>query len=101
MTWLLRLAALLAAFFLLHWLWRWFWRSGWQRLFRYTLERVDRPPVPPARHGTIKRDAVCGTHVDVEVSIRENVDGETLHFCSERCRAAYRARHLTRAQKTG
>lgn len=100
MTWLLRLAALLAAFFLLRWLWYWFWRSGWKRLFHYTLERIDRGPPPAARRGTMKRDPMCGTHVDVEVSVRESANGETLHFCSAHCRDAYRAQRPGRVQET-
>lgn len=101
MSWPLRLAALLAAFFLLRWLWRWFWRSGWKRLVAYTVGRVDRPAVPPTRHGTVKRDLVCGTYVDVEVSVQEIVDGEIQHFCSEHCRNLYRARHSVEIRKTG
>lgn len=92
MTWLLRLAALLVAFLLLSWLWRWFWRTGWKRLFHYTLDRMERPAAPPTRHGTVKRDPVCGTYVDVAVSVQEHAHGETLHFCSERCRDTYCAR---------
>lgn len=101
MTWLLRLSGLLAAFFLLRWLWLWFWSSGWKHLFHYTFGRVEKPPTPTIRHGIIKRDPVCGTYVDVEVSLQENAHGETLHFCSERCRDAYRVRQPVAAQKTG
>ena len=100
MTWLLRLAALLAAFLLLRWLWQWFWHSGWKHLFYYTLERAQKPPALPSRHGTIKRDPICGTYVDVEVSVRESGNGDTLHFCSERCRSAYRFRQGIAVQKT-
>lgn len=101
MTWLLRLAALLAAFFLLSWLWRWFWSRGWQRLFSYTLERVQRPAASSARRGTVKRDPVCGTYVDVDVSVQEPAPGETLHFCSECCRDAYRARQRVDVPNVG
>ena len=101
MTWLLRLAALLAAFFLLRWLWTWFWRQGWKRLFAYTLERTERAATAPTRHGTFKRDPLCGTFVDVEVSVEERENGKTLYFCSAQCRDAYRARRPFRAEKTG
>lgn len=99
MTWLLRLGSLLAAFFLLRWLWSWFWRGGWQRMFLYFFGRAQRPLTPGVRHGTIKRDPVCGTFVDIELSVQERADGETLHFCSERCRDAYRAGQPVPAQK--
>lgn len=100
MTWLLRLGALLVGFLILRWLWLWFWRSGWKRLFDYTLGKVNRPPVPPARHGTIKRDPVCGTFVDVELAVRETDGRQTLYFCSERCRDAHRARQPANATTT-
>lgn len=101
MTWLLRFAALVAAFFLLRWLWGWFWRTGWKRLLGIPLQRAQNSSAPPARHGTAKRDPVCGTFVDVELSVRESAGGETLHFCSERCRDAYRARQPLEIKKTG
>lgn len=101
MSWLLRLGSLLAAFFLLRWLWSWFWRSGWQRLFLHLWGRVAKPMAPGVRQGTMKRDLVCGTYVDVELSVRESADGETLHFCSEGCRDAYRARQPLTVRKAG
>lgn len=101
MTWLLRLAAVLAAFLLVRWLWFWFWRSGWKRLVEYALGRVERPAPPPTHRGTAKRDPVCGTFVAVDVSVVEQARGETLYFCSERCRATYRARQQDAAHKAG
>ncbi|MBI2955952.1 MAG: hypothetical protein HYY26_01435 [Acidobacteria bacterium] len=89
MNWLLRLAALLAAFWLLLAVLRWFWRALAGRLLFYSSERVSRPP---ARHGTFKRDPVCGTYVDVELAVSERQNGAVVHFCSEHCRDAYRAR---------
>lgn len=90
MTALLRLAALLAAFLLLRWLWLWFWRHGWKRLVHYALRNVAQPVASPSRRGTVKRDPVCGTFVDVEVAVQEKEDGRMLYFCSERCREAHR-----------
>lgn len=101
MNWLLRLAALVAVVLLLRWLWLWFWRHGWTRLFLSTLERTRPSSAPSVRTGTFKRDPVCGTHVDVQLSVQENVDGRILHFCSERCRQAYRARQSRSAQGLG
>lgn len=78
MIWLLRFAALLAAFYLLRELVRWLWRVGLRGLFA----SLERKRVPAVRHGTIKRDPVCGTYVDVEVSVQAQCAGEVLHFCS-------------------
>lgn len=91
MSWLLRLAALLAAFFLLRELARWLWRLGWDRFLSSLRGRLERAS-PPLHQGIIKRDPICGTYVDVEVSVQASKGGEILHFCSERCRDAYRAR---------
>lgn len=90
MTGLLRLAALLAAFLLLRWLWLWFWRRGWKHLVHYALRKVNQPAASPSRQGTVKRDPVCGTFVDIEVAVRQVEDGRILYFCSERCREAHR-----------
>jgi YHS domain-containing protein len=87
MIWLLRLAALVAAFYLLRELVRWAWRN----LFAAPAA----PPQPSVRRGTVRRDPVCGTYVDVEVSVQAQEDGEVLHFCSTRCRDAYYARQST------
>lgn len=96
MMWLLRLAALLAAYWFLRWLWAWLWGAGRKNV----LGHADRGAVPPHR-GTMQRDPVCGTFVDVEVSVREIEDGQTLYFCSMRCRDAHRARQPEQAVKTG
>lgn len=105
MMWLVRLAALLAAVLLLRRLWRWFWTQGWKRLLAYSVERRERPaaPRPPEpRRGVMKRDPVCGTFVDVELAVRDTAaGGETLHFCSERCRDLHRERQRIPVQKTG
>jgi YHS domain-containing protein len=102
---LLRLTVLLAAILLLRWLWRWFWAVGWKRLFRYAVERMERmePPrsAPAVHHGAVKLDPECGTYVDEAVAVQESSDGETLYFCSERCRDAYHARRQHLAHKTG
>ena len=78
--WLLRLAALAAAVFLFRWVVSWLWGAGRKR-----------GAAPPARRGTLVRDPVCGTHVDAEFSLRETVNGQAVHFCSEHCRDSYRA----------
>lgn len=70
---LLRLAALLAAAIFLRALGRWLGAR------------------PPAARGLLPRDPVCGTFVDAELSMQHREGGQTLHFCSERCRDAYRA----------
>lgn len=101
MIWLLRLAALVAAVLLLRWLWSWFWSSGWKRLLVYATGKMERPPLPSAHHGSVQRDPVCGTYVDVEVAVQGTANGQTFYFCSEDCRDAYRARQQERIDKTG
>ena len=104
MIWLLRLLAVAAAFVLVRWLWHWFWSVGLKRLLERTIERMEPPPGPQysgPRRGVMKRDPVCGTYVDVELSVKESLGGETLHFCSERCRDAHRTEPARRAQARG
>ena len=40
--------------------------------------------------GELKQDPVCGTFVAVASSIKTNVDGQVIHFCSTACRDKYR-----------
>lgn len=102
MTWLLRLAAVVAGLYLLRRLWRWFLTTGWKRLFVYTVEKATPAPAPPADYvGTFQRDPVCGTHVDSEVAVRDTFDGQTFYFCSPACRDTYRARQREIVHKTG
>lgn len=104
MTWLLRLLALVAAVLFLRWLWRWFWSVGLNRLVARAVERMEPPPASQyggPRRGVMKRDPVCGTFVDIELSVKEDVGGETLYFCSERCRDTYRREPARRAQVGG
>ncbi len=84
MIWLLRFTALVAAFYLVRELVRWAWRN----LFADPAAREQQA----MRRGTVRRDPVCGTYVDVEVSVQAQEGGEVLHFCSTRCRDAYHAR---------
>ena len=39
--------------------------------------------------GLMVRDPVCGRHVAEDRALRSVESGETLHFCSETCRARY------------
>ena len=48
-------------------------------------------PRGPQAGGELKKDPVCGTFVAVASSIKRNVDGEVIHFCSTACRDKYRA----------
>ena len=38
------------------------------------------------KHGTMEKDPVCGTYVDVATSLKLISGGETRHFCSGECR---------------
>ena len=90
MTWLIRLAVFLALFFLIRTLWHWFWRTGWKRLAAWLLGPVATQPIPPTeRHGTLKRDPVCGTHVDTALAVQSEIGGEIYYFCSESCRKSF------------
>ena len=46
-------------------------------------------PRPQQSGGELKKDPVCGTFVAVASSIKRNVDGEVVHFCSTACRDKY------------
>jgi YHS domain-containing protein len=39
--------------------------------------------------GELKKDPVCGTYIAAASSIKENVGGQTVHFCSSECRDKY------------
>ena len=39
--------------------------------------------------GELKKDPVCGTYIAAASSIKENVGGQTVHFCSRDCRDKY------------
>jgi YHS domain-containing protein len=39
--------------------------------------------------GLMVRDPVCGRHVLEDRALRSVESGETIHFCSETCRARY------------
>ncbi|MFQ5817758.1 MAG: hypothetical protein ACE5H2_07375 [Terriglobia bacterium] len=90
MRWLIRLALLLLAIVLL-----------FRVLARVLASAFGRPsgPAHAMRGGTMKRDPVCGTYVAPEVSFPEPGEGETLYFCSERCRQEYRAARLRRESR--
>lgn len=47
-----------------------------------------RPPSMPLT-GELKRDPVCGTYTVEAHAIRQTINGETLYFCSSRCRDEY------------
>jgi YHS domain-containing protein len=39
--------------------------------------------------GELKKDPVCGTYIAAASSVKENVAGQTVHFCSAQCRDKY------------
>ncbi len=39
--------------------------------------------------GELKKDPVCGTYIAAATSIKEQVGGQTFHFCSQECRDKY------------
>jgi YHS domain-containing protein len=104
-SWLLRLAALLFLVYLLGRVWRWFWTVGWKRLMVFTVDktvgRAEQSVAPPAYEGTVVRDPVCGTHVDVQLAVQETFKGQTYSFCSEKCRDTFCQRQRGLVDKTG
>lgn len=49
----------------------------------------SQPRVPLS--GELKRDPVCGTYVSAASSIKKNVGGQVVYFCSANCRDKYKA----------
>lgn len=58
-------------------------------LFTKVDTRESRPvgenPNLQVKHGTMEKDPVCGTYVDVATSLRFTAGGETKYFCSSGC----------------
>jgi len=61
------------------------------RAFSPRAEGPSRSPAQPREQsgGELKKDPVCGTFVAVASSIKRNVNGEVVHFCSTACRDKY------------
>jgi YHS domain-containing protein len=62
--------------------------------------RTEGPKAGAAPQGAKKRlvrDPVCGMHMAEELALPLEANGETLHFCSEECRARYRSSMTRRA----
>jgi YHS domain-containing protein len=49
-----------------------------------------RPEQAPAG-GVLRKDPVCGVYVSEALSIKMQQGGQTLHFCSSKCRDAFQA----------
>lgn len=49
----------------------------------------------PVYHGQMVRDPVCGLFLLREGAVEDRSSGETHHFCSEKCREAFRATKVT------
>lgn len=50
---------------------------------------AQRSPGQVPLSGELKKDPVCGTYISAATSIKENVGGQTFHFCSKNCRDKY------------
>lgn len=89
MRFLLGLFAIIAAFLLL--------RSLLEPLVKAIVAWLSPPPSSPSqtnqpRAGELKKDPVCGTFVAPEVAVTQSFNGQTLHFCSKKCRDEYARR---------
>jgi hypothetical protein len=69
-----------------------FLAQAFWRLVDGVLDGMRGGPAPPARRVSMERDPVCGTFVVPERAITLTDGRQVLHFCSTRCRDAYRAR---------
>ena len=75
-----------------------FLRAVMRNLFRgfgemmHSGSTTQQPPRPQDQiplTGELKKDPNCGTYISATTSIKENVGGQTLHFCSKQCRDKY------------
>ena len=88
MRFLLGLIAIVAAFLLL--------RSLLEPLVKAIVAFLT-PAPPPSRAkgpstgsvGELKKDPVCGTFVAPELAVTQKFHGQTVHFCSTKCRDEY------------
>ncbi len=66
--------------------------QGFASLFQTSqqtpVRQAQRPNDVPLT-GELKRDPVCGTYTVASNAIRQDVNGQTLYFCSNRCRDEY------------
>jgi YHS domain-containing protein len=49
----------------------------------------------PVYRGRMVRDPVCGLFLLEERAIEDHLDGETQHFCSEKCRETFKKTKAT------
>ena len=86
MRFLLALFAILAAFLLL--------RSLLAPLVSTVVSLLSPTTAPPAPKESavgkpaseLKKDPICGAFISPELSVTENYQGRTVHFCSKKCR---------------
>ncbi len=84
---LLRLFAIVAALFML--------RSLLAPLVKAVARWISPPSAPPAQAAAsgpsseLKKDPVCGAFVAPELAVTEKFNGQTVHFCSAKCRDQY------------
>jgi YHS domain-containing protein len=86
MRFVLSLFAILAAFLLL--------RSLLAPLVSAVVSILSPTPAPPAPRESaavkpaseLKKDPVCGAFISPELAVTEKYQGQTVHFCSKKCR---------------
>ena len=77
-------------------------RYVFRAVAHWLTQGTDRPRVgraagggKPVYRGRMVRDPVCGLFLLRESAIEDHLDGETRHFCSEKCRESFRASKMT------
>jgi len=51
----------------------------------------QRRPEQAPMGGVLRKDPVCGLYISEATSVKLQRDGQTYHFCSEKCRDAFHA----------
>jgi YHS domain-containing protein len=89
MNFLLRLLFLVFVFYFLQRV----LRALFPGLFTPLGSQPTSPPsagsAPVVKHGTMEKDPVCGTYVDVAASLKTTIEGHTRYFCSSDCLEKY------------
>ena len=91
MTWLIRLLIFFVLFFLARSFISRFFGSGESRRTEPLRRRKQAKEIKTVGQSSLK-DPQCGIYVDRSLAIPAESEGQTVYFCSERCRDEYLTR---------